>query len=173
MFRERAGHYDYLILSHRVSTTQQFHKLSLNAYGPQVSDDEFAPRARSIESDMDDSGIGPALHFYPAHQSNSPTSMTRDAQSTPPSAVPTLSALVAAQVDPTKQPEWLNYAKPTTEGSLDFMCTWLDKRRDGSAVACTYVSKKHLVKRHVESKHLQYRCATPARACGRAIAEHQ
>ena len=49
---------------------------------------------------------------------------------------------------------WIHHARPVEAGQ--YMCVWKDDDDRGS-VPCGYRSKKHLVKRHVESKHLNIR----------------
>ncbi len=57
--------------------------------------------------------------------------------------------------------EWQKYTDPPPETTAvpEYWCTWEVKLRDGTTQRCGYHSKKHLVKRHIESKHLQLRCA--------------
>ncbi|KAH9938273.1 uncharacterized protein B0H18DRAFT_966340, partial [Fomitopsis serialis] len=54
--------------------------------------------------------------------------------------------------------EWLQYTKPfKMQGANWLRCTWADRLPDGNHVECTYVQKRHLVKRHICSKHLGIR----------------
>ena len=39
--------------------------------------------------------------------------------------------------------------------SAQYACTWVDAKDSVHGKPCGYTSKKHLVKRHIESKHLQ------------------
>ena len=57
---------------------------------------------------------------------------------------------------------WMEYACPSPElfGGANFHCVWQDTLHDGTSRSCGYHSKKNLVKRHIESKHLQLRCAS-------------
>ncbi len=58
--------------------------------------------------------------------------------------------------------EWMRYARTSEPGgsSAQYTCIW-PETRDGRTWHCGYSSKKHLVKRHVESKHLQIKCVYP------------
>lgn len=53
--------------------------------------------------------------------------------------------------------DWTKYAKALQGGgsSAQYACTWVETGDNIFDNACGYVSKKHLVKRHIESKHLQ------------------
>lgn len=57
--------------------------------------------------------------------------------------------------------EWLKYVRkrPAEEAETgrEWECTWHEVDSDGRRVPCDYKAKKHLVKRHLESKHLQLR----------------
>ena len=57
--------------------------------------------------------------------------------------------------------EWTRYAKAVDSvgSSATYTCLW-PETRDGRTFSCGYSSKKHLVKRHVESKHLQIKYVT-------------
>lgn len=60
-----------------------------------------------------------------------------------------------------KKTAWIKYTHPSPElfAGPEFYCVWQERLRDGTTRPCGYHSKKHLVKRHIESKHLQLRCA--------------
>ena len=51
--------------------------------------------------------------------------------------------------------EWLKFAKSRqgSDGSTIFKCLWSEEDEK----ACGYFGKRHLVKRHVETRHLQIR----------------
>ena len=51
---------------------------------------------------------------------------------------------------------WTKYAKALDGGgsSGQFACTWVETADNLLERPCGYISKKHLVKRHIESKHL-------------------
>ena len=53
--------------------------------------------------------------------------------------------------------DWMRHARALDgEGSAaSFTCTWVDPNGGLLRSECGYTSKKHLVKRHIESKHLQ------------------
>lgn len=55
---------------------------------------------------------------------------------------------------PSADSGWINHARPVESGQ--YMCVWKDED-DPEPAICGYVSKKHLVKRHVESKHMNIR----------------
>ena len=46
-------------------------------------------------------------------------------------------------------------AKDSGGSSAVYTCLWPETRKSGRTVTCGYSSKKHTVKRHVESKHLK------------------
>ncbi|KAI0368142.1 hypothetical protein BV20DRAFT_969743 [Pilatotrama ljubarskyi] len=96
----------------------------------------------------------------------------------PRSAVPpAVNAYAARQAsanqqdDPMKE-EWMKYTTPHPDLSPSaplYKCTWTIKTSGGTK-ECEYRSKKHLVKRHIESKHLQLRpCVCPV--CGKGFAQ--
>ncbi|CDO71334.1 hypothetical protein BN946_scf184908.g92 [Trametes cinnabarina] len=60
--------------------------------------------------------------------------------------------------DPSRD-EWMKYIRsyPDPISGPDYTCTWSISMPDGRTQECPYSSKKHLVKRHIESKHLQLR----------------
>ncbi|EKM59168.1 uncharacterized protein PHACADRAFT_87350 [Phanerochaete carnosa HHB-10118-sp] len=49
--------------------------------------------------------------------------------------------------------------------SASFSCTWIDPREGVHGKECGYTSKKHLVKRHIESKHLQINTGDTPHRC--------
>lgn len=51
---------------------------------------------------------------------------------------------------------WDSYATSLTnsEGALQWKCNW-DISLDQSGVLCSYVAKKQLVKRHIETTHMK------------------
>lgn len=58
--------------------------------------------------------------------------------------------------------EWLRYTEPVDEVQPErfrgLRCTWLvPDNESGEMKACGYVQKRHLVKRHICSKHLGIR----------------
>lgn len=55
---------------------------------------------------------------------------------------------------PARDSGWMKYARPVESGQ--YTCIWKDEEEDASHPCC-YTSKKHLVKRHLESKHLNIR----------------
>ncbi|KAI0080897.1 hypothetical protein K474DRAFT_1672402 [Panus rudis PR-1116 ss-1] len=60
---------------------------------------------------------------------------------------------------------WERYARPDAH-SGDYVCLWRDSR--GSL--CSYAAKKHLVKRHIESKHMQIRPLV-CEICGKGFSQ--
>ena len=57
---------------------------------------------------------------------------------------------------------WIDYVGSSPCEEEKFCCVWkLRKERDGPLEPCGYQAKKYLVKRHIESKHLQLRFAAP------------
>ena len=53
--------------------------------------------------------------------------------------------------------DWMRHAQALDGGgsSAQYACTWVDAKDSVHGKPCGYTSKKHLVKRHIESKHLQ------------------
>lgn len=80
--------------------------------------------------------------------------------SSAPSPTAHTSALRHGPAEPDAE-EWTRYAKAVDSGgsSATYTCLW-PETRDGRSCSCGYSSKKHLVKRHVESKHLQIKYVT-------------
>ncbi|KAI0347199.1 hypothetical protein BDW22DRAFT_1351567 [Trametopsis cervina] len=68
--------------------------------------------------------------------------------------------------------DWTKYAKALQGGgsSAQYACTWVETGDNIFDNACGYVSKKHLVKRHIESKHLQIKPIT-CEVCGKGFAQ--
>ncbi|KAH7914367.1 hypothetical protein BJ138DRAFT_1144125 [Hygrophoropsis aurantiaca] len=89
---------------------------------------------------------------FHAHSESSPS--ISDA-SEPSSSVPH-----TIQTSPKGSPEyWEKYARPTTSPdgtSRKWLCTWVTMESDRQ-IRCSYMSKKQLVKRHVETTHLRYK----------------
>ncbi|KIP07037.1 hypothetical protein PHLGIDRAFT_434277 [Phlebiopsis gigantea 11061_1 CR5-6] len=54
--------------------------------------------------------------------------------------------------------------------SAQYVCTWVDPKDTIHRNSCGYTSKKHLVKRHIESKHLQIKPIT-CEICGKGFAQ--
>ena len=96
------------------------------------------------------------------HQSNSPSPTPDDARNTP-FEEDYSSAAFDDDVDISRKDEWMNYARPiatkASTGGQDYLCIWENVARDGTKTPCKYTSKKHLVKRHIESKHMGLRYA--------------
>ncbi len=126
------------------------------------------------DSDSSNVELRPATFLYPVHQSNS--SRGGDAVG-PRSFAPTPAAPAPPAHSQEEEEEeedegeededaevmknaWIKYTHPSPElfAGPDFHCVWQEKLRDGTSRPCGYRSKKHLVKRHIESKHLQLRC---------------
>ena len=57
---------------------------------------------------------------------------------------------------PEAEDSWMRHAEALEGGgsSAQYRCAWVDTK-NGPKGACGYIAKKHLVKRHIESKHLQ------------------
>ncbi|EIW61320.1 uncharacterized protein TRAVEDRAFT_44139 [Trametes versicolor FP-101664 SS1] len=79
-------------------------------------------------------------------------------------------------VDPSRKNDWLKYVRKVPQeevkGGREWACIWHGLRDDGKTGDCDYKAKKHLVKRHIESKHLQLRgwqCTFPG--CNRRISQ--
>ncbi|PIL37030.1 transcription factor [Ganoderma sinense ZZ0214-1] len=135
------------------------------------------------ESDSSDVELRPATFFYPAHQSNS----SRDGGAVVPRSIAPATAVVPAppvqsqekeEEEEEEEPEdmknaWIKYTYPSPElfAGPEFQCVWpLQKHRDGTLEPCGYHSKKHLVKRHIESKHLQLR-PCKCQYCGKGFSQ--
>ncbi|RDX55478.1 hypothetical protein OH76DRAFT_1396871 [Lentinus brumalis] len=126
-----------------------------------------------VESDYSDVEMRPARNPHPGHQSNSSSGGGANlARSMAPAAAPAFAALRADRVDDRKSTEWAKYTHPcpATSTGTDFECTWEINEGDGITRRCGYSSKKHLVKRHIESKHLQLRPCV-CKHCGKGFAQ--
>ncbi|KAI0921752.1 hypothetical protein AcW2_006633 [Taiwanofungus camphoratus] len=68
--------------------------------------------------------------------------------------------------------EWMRYAQPpdTSSNSSLYSCSWPIKDKAGQITPCGYSSKRHLVKRHIESKHLQLRPCV-CHICGKGFSQ--
>ncbi|KAI0701809.1 hypothetical protein BC835DRAFT_1411293 [Cytidiella melzeri] len=68
--------------------------------------------------------------------------------------------------------QWTRHAKALDRGgsSAKYACTWVDTTDNILERPCGYVSKKHLVKRHIESKHLQIKPIT-CEICGKGFSQ--
>nr|VWO95187.1 Uncharacterized protein [Ganoderma boninense] len=132
------------------------------------------------ESDSSDVELRPAT-FYPAHQSNS----SRGGGAMVPRSIAPTAAVATAlpaqsreEEEEEEEPEgmknaWIKYTYPSPElfAGPEFKCVWpLQKHRDGTVEPCGYHSKKHLVKRHIESKHLQLR-PCKCQYCGKGFSQ--
>ncbi|OBZ70376.1 Zinc finger protein SNAI2 [Grifola frondosa] len=87
---------------------------------------------------------------------------------------PSVSRATVANVvaDVAGSEEWKKYAEQSrVPGShSQYSCSWGIKDSFGRTSACGYTSKRHLVKRHIESKHLQLRpCICDI--CGKGFAQ--
>ncbi|KAI0698543.1 hypothetical protein C8T65DRAFT_742783 [Cerioporus squamosus] len=125
-----------------------------------------------VESDYSDVEMRPARHPHPGHQSNSSSGGGAIlAQSMAPAAVPAFAAPRADPEDDRKSTAWTEWTHPSPETSTgtDFECTWVIEEK-GTTRRCGYSSKKHLVKRHIESKHLQLR-PCKCHFCGKGFAQ--
>ncbi|TBU64028.1 hypothetical protein BD310DRAFT_915207 [Dichomitus squalens] len=138
---------------------------------------EAYPSGSGAGSDSSDVELRPAAFFYPAHQSNSsrgeatfPRSMTPTADTPAPAYTALREESEESESD--LKNEWIKYTFPSPETSAgpDFHCTWQEKQRDGTSKPCGYSSKKHLVKRHIESKHLQLR-PCKCKFCGKGFSQ--
>ncbi|KAI0092068.1 hypothetical protein BDY19DRAFT_577459 [Irpex rosettiformis] len=67
---------------------------------------------------------------------------------------------------------WMRYAKALDGGgsSGQFACTWVETADNLLERPCGYISKKHLVKRHIESKHLHIKPIT-CEVCGKGFSQ--
>ncbi|KAH9951685.1 hypothetical protein B0H21DRAFT_717088 [Amylocystis lapponica] len=69
--------------------------------------------------------------------------------------------------------KWQQYAQPPHGSDTTFYsCSWPNRDADGRIIPCGYSSKRHLVKRHIESKHLQFRpCKCPHEGCDKSFSQ--
>lgn len=111
------------------------------------------PRAQPAPGYPDE----PAERGVPKHPEFKPAleqPNTDTAQQLPPQLTPTIlsSSLLKAEE------EWEAFARPIklSDGSQKWQCCW-QTMDDGAEVGCNYVSKKQLVKRHIETTHLKYK----------------
>ncbi|KAH8105961.1 hypothetical protein BXZ70DRAFT_917574 [Cristinia sonorae] len=93
--------------------------------------------------------------------------------SNPPSNPPTRTATPPPEPQPTEpitDSDWRRYAR-VDQKTQRYTCTWMVLNEDtGIRAPCHYHSKKHLVKRHIESVHLQIKplkCAI----CGKQFSQ--
>ncbi|KAH7929435.1 hypothetical protein BV22DRAFT_1125705 [Leucogyrophana mollusca] len=94
----------------------------------------------------------PSVPYTYRHESSPSTSDASD----PSSSVPPTIHRASPKGDPE---EWEQYARPTTSPdgtSRKWLCTWVTVDSD-KRINCCYMSKKQLVKRHVETTHLRYK----------------
>ncbi|KAK7695984.1 hypothetical protein QCA50_000624 [Cerrena zonata] len=68
---------------------------------------------------------------------------------------------------PSGESGWIKHARPAEAGQ--YMCIWKEDGDPGSG-PCGYSSKKHLVKRHIESKHLNIRRLV-CHVCGKGFSQ--
>ncbi|KAH9918209.1 uncharacterized protein BXZ73DRAFT_80670 [Epithele typhae] len=119
-----------------------------------TSDMEAATRERSSR----DQTALDALHALriDVPGSRAPAGLPTSAeQPAPLAALPV--AITAVGQTAEKAAEWTKHAED--RGEEGFVCTWTD---DFTPNPCGYKSKKHLVKRHINSKHLQRKpCICP------------
>ncbi|GJE84123.1 zinc finger protein [Phanerochaete sordida] len=68
--------------------------------------------------------------------------------------------------------DWARHARALDGGgsAASFACTWVDTHAGAGGQECGYTSKKHLVKRHIESKHLQIKPIT-CEICGKGFSQ--
>ncbi|KAI0353530.1 hypothetical protein OH77DRAFT_1505304 [Trametes cingulata] len=128
-------------------------------------------RSLGMESDSSDSEFMTEENHLTTHHSNSAYA-TIPPRSAPPAAVNAYAAMQASVNQQVDDPEWMKYTTPHPDVSPSapfYKCTWTIRTSDGTK-ECEYQSKKHLVKRHIESKHLQLRpCVCPV--CGKGFAQ--
>jgi hypothetical protein len=110
-------------------------------------------RPQSAPGYRDDAAEHEALkqrESKPAPEQNY-TTMPRQA---PPQVTPTILSPALLKTEE----EWEAFAQPIKlpDGSQKWQCYWRTMD-DGSEVNCNYVSKKQLVKRHIETTHLKYK----------------
>ena len=129
--------------------------------------EKFKRILRNIDFESDESDVEPraeSIDTTTHHQSNSGGATTLPRSAAPADVQPAPKAAEtkppANRVDNAMKNEWLKYTSPDVEDpeNADLRCTWKTNTKDGIRV-CIYEAKKHLVKRHIESKHLQIRCA--------------
>ncbi|KAL7282313.1 hypothetical protein ACG7TL_003783 [Trametes sanguinea] len=140
---------------------------------------ELQSTLRMLGLESEDSGVDSReVSVDPtAHQSNSGHAVAP--ASTAPAAVnersPSKQDATRTSASPESdrmKDEWMKYIRPHPERNPgpDYKCTWITRDPNGESQECTYSSKKHLVKRHIESKHLQLRpCICPI--CGKGFAQ--
>ncbi|PCH41162.1 hypothetical protein WOLCODRAFT_137226 [Wolfiporia cocos MD-104 SS10] len=122
--------------------------------------------ALDIDSDQDHE-LDEARHPSPSASAHS--TQVADEQSSRSSSV---SAVTSFPSENSSGGNWMQYAEPPkVPGPMAlYTCTWPIDNNFGTIMPCGYTSKRHLVKRHVESKHLQLRpCICPV--CGKGFAQ--
>ncbi|KAL4242049.1 hypothetical protein ABKN59_000581 [Abortiporus biennis] len=112
------------------------------------------------------------MHIRPSIESRSPqlhsSSSSKLRQSSVQTSLPPLRSL--RKIDETNSDEWMIYARSIDIPGVgpQYTCTWTN--RDEASTECGYTSKKHLVKRHVESKHLHIK-PLACEICGKAFSQ--
>lgn len=117
-------------------------------------DRELQNTFRKLELGVQGGGRGrrrPAASPPYRHSSESESSSGRS-----PRDQGSIGATRHSSLDPDAE-DWMKHAQALEGGgsSAQYCCTWVDSNDAILSKACGYTSKKHLVKRHIESKHLQ------------------
>ncbi|KAJ2981998.1 hypothetical protein NUW54_g10804 [Trametes sanguinea] len=136
---------------------------TLRMLGLESEDSGVDSRDVSVDPTAHQSNSGHAV----AHGSTAPVAVNGRA----PSKQEAARTSASPENDPMKD-EWMKYIRPHPERNPgpDYKCTWITRGPNGESEECMYSSKKHLVKRHIESKHLQLRpCICPI--CGKGFAQ--
>ncbi|KAI0775929.1 hypothetical protein BD413DRAFT_256026 [Trametes elegans] len=152
-------------LSHERSPTAHVSSEAINSsLHPAERDLQLTFHTLGIESDGNDTDfatrdVSPAGYHSNAAGATPP-------RTAPPAAVNAYTAgQASADRDDPKRREWMKYTWPHPESDYhgqEYKCIWKVALPDGTTQDCRYEAKKHLVKRHIESKHLQFRpCVCP------------
>ncbi|KAH9900002.1 hypothetical protein C8Q73DRAFT_681644 [Cubamyces lactineus] len=130
--------------------------------------EKFKRILRNIDFESDESDVESrteSIDTTTHHQSNSGGATTLPRSGAPATVNDVQSASKAAETKPpanrvnnAMKNEWLKYTSPDVKDpeNADLRCTWKTNTKD-RIVECIYEAKKHLIKRHIESKHLQIR----------------
>lgn len=115
---------------------------------------------------LDAQDRGRARHAGPSSQPYSSESDSSSGRS--PEQAGSLGAARHSSTDPDAD-DWMRHARALDGGgsAASFTCTWAD---GAEGKECGYTSKKHLVKRHIESKHLQIKPIT-CEICGKGFSQ--
>ncbi|EMD40826.1 hypothetical protein CERSUDRAFT_111412, partial [Gelatoporia subvermispora B] len=120
----------------------------------------------SESSDSDEASFTETLH--------APGSSSKQRDETTPSDPSAVSDNHLTDAGPTTtgSRKWTEWAQgyTTPDDCMKYRCIWPEQDKHGGRTPCGYTSKRHLVKRHVESKHLKLRPCI-CKICGKGFSQ--